>query len=166
MSIFPSRYQWNPLENICHSFLCFITGEYHENVNIYYLVRAINIWYSIYFAFNNQDILKYSKSVLHLILGVVVILKYKVLNSNRDFYKVVYTMRSISSNNTKYFIFLIQCRTKTIFAYVWKSAVRTLEVHVNFAHIHTCFTFVFCLSRCRFTPGFAHLKINFAIWFP
>ena len=79
MSIFPSRYQWNPLENIYHSFLCFITGEYHGNVNIYYLVRAINKWYSVCFAFHNQDVLKYSKIVLHLILGVVVTLKYKVL---------------------------------------------------------------------------------------
>ena len=39
-------------------FLCFIAGECHRSVNIYYLERAINIWDSVNFLFHNQDLFK------------------------------------------------------------------------------------------------------------
>ena len=41
-------------------FLCFIAGEWHGSVNIYYLVRAIKMLDSVSFAVHNQDLKKNS----------------------------------------------------------------------------------------------------------
>ena len=146
MSIFrhvTSGIHWKMLTTF---FLCFIAGECHGIVNIYYLVRAINMWDSVSFAVHNEDFLKNE-------------IKCVTLNSCcRRCLKIIVIKVFLQLSTKIFFFFLCQC------ASAWKSAFRSHDIlEVKFADIHKWCTFAFGLSRCRFTPGFAHVKINFYI---